>query len=318
MSRFRRVVHDIVAVYGVLVTSIRPRSEFFISLAAMFTYGHSVGVIANLLVKFWLLAYGRFRIRGSGLLIRLLYPLLPQLKRYPLQIPGGKTIYLDFATETTYSLLLRFKLGQLESDAGLFAEIEKHLRPGHVMWDVGAFVGYVTAHFAHPRFGLASIHAFEPNPSNLQILKSMFQGNPIVGIYPWALGKEEGSMVLHIPKGKTAMASLRPITESMQAPVRVCTGDSLVADHLVPAPDLIKIDVEGFEPEVFKGLAAIIRTKRPVIFFEHIFLTAAQIEAMVPPGYKVVYIGDDGSTAVDPSARGAGHDAMLLPSGGYE
>ena len=51
--------------------------------------------------------------------------------------------------------------------------------------------------------------------------------------------------------------------------VQTYTGDGLVEKKMQPPPQLIKIDVEGFEFEVFKGLKNTLLQYHPVIIFEH-------------------------------------------------
>ena len=51
--------------------------------------------------------------------------------------------------------------------------------------------------------------------------------------------------------------------------VQTYTGDSLVENNKYPPPQLIKIDVEGFEIEVFKGLKKVLQQYHPTIIFEH-------------------------------------------------
>lgn len=270
-------------------------------------------MLSEVLIRLWLFFYGKLRLRGSGALIRLFYPVLPGLKRYPLEIPGVGTSYLDFGTGMGYSMLLRFKLNDLGTDVGLYREMEKYLHPGAVLWDVGAYVGYITAHFAHPRFQLSSIHAFEPNPRSLGYLQQLYKGHQKVRIHPYALGNKEEVMTLSVPTRGASTASLVDHAEGKPVQVQVKLGDHLREEEKISPPDVIKIDVEGFEPAVIQGLAETIADSRPTIFFEHIFLNLDQIKAMVPQGYKLLFIQDDGQITEDASGREKGHDAILVP-----
>ena len=52
--------------------------------------------------------------------------------------------------------------------------------------------------------------------------------------------------------------------------VGASTGDELIESGKLPAPDLIKIDVEGFEIEVLTGLERHLRASQNVaVVFEH-------------------------------------------------
>jgi hypothetical protein len=81
----------------------------------------------------------------------------------------------------------------------------------------------------------------------------------------------------------------------------------------LPAPHVIKIDVEGFEPSALAGLAETMAGHRPILCFEHIFLSDEQIREMMPKDYLLYFIQDDGSISSDFSARRHGHDALAVP-----
>ena len=273
-------------------------------------------MLSRILVGLWLVCYGRFRLRGAGLLIRLFYPISPGLKAYPLEVPGVGTVRLDFAEGMAYGLLLRFKLRDQGTDAGLYRALENFLGPGAVLWDVGAFAGYISAHFADPRFQLAAIEAFEPNPAALTHLRRFFAQCSLVRIHPFALGAEDKLMELSVPAGGPSMASLvQTEGRASTASVQVRRGDAARRDLQIPLPDVIKIDVEGFEAEVIAGLGDTISGKRPIIVFEHIFLSEKQIHEIVPSSYQLLFLGDDGVVYGGISARGKGHDALLVPVG---
>jgi hypothetical protein len=76
---------------------------------------------------------------------------------------------------------------------------------------------------------------------------------------------------------------------------------------------MLKIDVEGHEPEVLIGLHQTIYRYRPAIFFEHIFLSDEVLRGMVPTGYRLSFLLDDGSWTKDFHSRHRGHEAFLEP-----
>ena len=271
-------------------------------------------MLARMLVGLWLLVYGKFHLRGSGFLIRFFYPFVPGLKAYPLEVPGVGTIPLDLRQNGSYGMLLRFKLGDPGTDVGLYRAIENFLRPGAVFWDVGAFAGYISAYFAHPRYQLASVQAFEPNPATLEGLRKLLKNSAVVTIHPFALGNAEQWMELSVPEASSMASLVRKEGTAPKVKIQVRRGDTARKELNIPMPDVIKIDVEGFEAEVIAGLAETIAAKRPVIFFEHIFLSDRQVQELVPPGYQLWFIGDNGQLSDRFSSRTEGHDAFLVPA----
>jgi FkbM family methyltransferase len=285
-------------------------------LAAVWAIGkHSKVMFSDLLVGFYRLVHGRLHLKGAGWLLRRLAPMLPGLQAYPLLVPEVGVALLDFRDTGAYSLVNLFSLGELGSSANLYRRLEQALQPGEVFWDVGANVGAVSGHFAHPRFKLSSLHAFEPNPGPLNTLQSMFSGNSRCVVHPFGLGDQDQMITMNLSSDGSLVGSMaRDFQGGQQIQVQVRRGDAVMRDLRLPAPHVIKIDVEGFEPSVFAGLTETIAKHRPILAFEHIYLSDEQIKELEPTDYLLFFIQNDGSMETDISRRAHGFDAMLVPA----
>ena len=135
------------------------------------------------------------------------------------------------------------------------------IKPGDLCFDVGANVGQTTE--ALVKCG-ARVITIEPNPLCIPTLKWQFGRNPQVILVRKAVGAEAGTAVLNF-HGTDATASIRkdwPFNNSDSEEVAVTTLDELISKF--GCPKLCKVDVEGFETEVFNGLSQPI----PIIYFE--------------------------------------------------
>jgi FkbM family methyltransferase len=271
-------------------------------------------MVCESLVGFYRLVHGRLHMPGAGWLIRKLAPVLPRLQTYPCAVPEVGVALLDFREIEAFGML-NLLLGELRYDANLYRCLEIALRPGDVFWDVGANIGTVSAYFAHPRFGLSSLHAFEPNPGPLKTLQSLFSANARCRAHPFGLGDSERRMTMHLSAASSSLGSMsRDLQGGKEIQVQVRRGDSARRELGLPAPNVMKIDVEGFESSVFAGLAETIEQHRPIFVFEHIFLSDEQIKALMPRDYALTFILDDGSMTTDFSRRRQGHDAIVVPA----
>src|SRR5258708_502277 len=112
---------------------------------------------------------------------------------------------------------------------------------------------------------------FEPNPGCVAILRKAIETNSIRNIEVFNLGLSDSSgiLTLTIPKINSGEASfgVSPYSEdeTYSVDVEVAQGDSIIS---AVVPSLIKIDVEGFEPRVLRGLATTIAKSRPLIITE--------------------------------------------------
>jgi FkbM family methyltransferase len=270
-------------------------------------------MIAKLFVHLYLLVHGKLGLPGAGWLIRLVCPFVKGLHDFPLRIPKVGTAHLDFRDAAAFGLLNVY-LGEKGDLTPLIKWMEKVLSPGVVLWDIGANVGYLDLYFAihHPNLG--ALHAFEPNPHALRTLQSLFQNHPKVKVHSVGLGSSDEILELNAPRNGSPIGSLvRQFEGGERIRVQIRRGDAYCQEHHLPLPDVMKIDVEGFEPQVLAGLTETIRKKRPIIFFEYLFLEDGLLQSLVPAGYTLHLLLDDGSLTEDLSRRKEGHDAILVP-----
>jgi FkbM family methyltransferase len=142
--------------------------------------------------------------------------------------------------------------------------------------DIGANIGIVSLRLAQLVGEKGKVHAFEPNPELYKILEKTIQRNHALNLrpHPIALGARMAEMELRIRGGNSGSGSLilnDSITDCKSVSVPVRTLDSIVASEKIEAIRLIKIDVEGFEAEVFRGGSHVLKSIRPqAILFEFI------------------------------------------------
>lgn len=153
-------------------------------------------------------------------------------------------------------------LGSYEQ--GETSRLLRHLRPGATFVDVGANVGYYTA-MASSIVGAGRVLAYEPNPCAYQRLTAWARANHATNVIPVcaALGSKEGTLTTYFEDGDTGTTSLVPALARRtgnETVVNVRTLDS-EAERL-GIRDVMKIDVEGYEPQVFKGASRLLKEGR--------------------------------------------------------
>lgn len=171
-------------------------------------------------------------------------------------------------------------------EAALEKAMRAVIRPGDVIWDVGANVGYFTTRFAQWTGPQGSVYAFEPAPDIAARLKTAAALFGNVRIVQQGLSDTEGTAGFlrdGNPDGATSRIAVpgdRPADET----IGITTGDLLIASGRVVVPDVIKMDIEGHEFEALMGIAGLLRTRPPRhLFIEmHGFLFARQGRPDVP------------------------------------
>ena len=131
------------------------------------------------------------------------------------------------------------------------------LRTGDVVYDVGANIGLVSLALAlHGADKAPALHAFEPEPENARALRANLEANAVrsVTVHELALGDRQGSVTLYVDRRVGAGShSLIPRPGlGARTEVELARADE-VAGRL-GAPRMVKIDVEGAEHAVLRGM----------------------------------------------------------------
>ena len=181
--------------------------------------------------------------------------------------------------------------------------MQKYLKKGDTFIDAGANVGYLSAIALGIVGKEGQVHSFEPVPKYFAKLKNLAHINSEFKIFAnqFALGDKEGKSTIAVPYlphiGLSTMVPgslAEPIERVIE--IDVCRLDDYIVKKGILDVKLIKIDVEGYEFPVLKGLRNYFErsTYRPVIICEiapdayyRLEYTLSQLaEYMIKYGYK--------------------------------
>lgn len=146
-------------------------------------------------------------------------------------------------------------------------------RPGAVVIDVGTNIGgFVDAWLNH---GASVVHAFEPVPANFEKLKAAHGNNPNVVLNQMGVSDQEwvyrGVQILNGHTLAVAKDTPLEIAEEDTGPFDFKTVDMdwyVFQEPGLKRVDFIKIDVDGFEPSVLRGMRATLDKFRPPFMIE--------------------------------------------------
>jgi FkbM family methyltransferase len=141
------------------------------------------------------------------------------------------------------------------------------------VYDIGASVGTWSL-LAKAVIPDARVEAFEPLPAHCAKFDGIVRSVPDVHLHRIALGAENSPALLQVTDFSDA-SSLLPLAEAgrsafglqvvEQVPTTVCRLDDYRKANMLPAPDLIKLDVQGYELAVLKGGIDCVRSAKAVI-----------------------------------------------------
>ena len=144
--------------------------------------------------------------------------------------------------------------------------------PGMTFLDVGANIGYYTA-LAIPLIGVSGqVVALEPDPECYALLLATVAANSgaKVTCIPKAAGASRGTMRLYQNQNNRADNRLYPHgMATTHADVEVIDIDSMLEEQGIKQVDLVKIDVQGFEGQVLRGMSkALVDCERMIMMIE--------------------------------------------------
>lgn len=198
--------------------------------------------------------------------------------------PGGDMLRDGFRDPALTSLVIKFAESRRASHGN-----------GVVLIDGGAHVGSYTIPWARHMRGWGSVIAFEPQRwVHMALCGNVVLNNCFnVDVHRLALGAKHGS--IGVPR-------LDPSVPCNSGGVHLGEGDDFVPvmmiDNLGAAPailkrcDIIKLDLEGMEPQALAGAEKTIRKHKPIIIAEH-FICSAEAIIRALPGYNCIGMGAD-------------------------
>lgn len=154
--------------------------------------------------------------------------------------------------------------------------MRRFLRSGDVFVDVGANIGYLSAVGAGLVGLRGQVHAFEPIPAYFERLCRLAALNPEyrIAANSCALGETPGLSAMFLarePGQSTLVTSYKSASEIVATiEVPVMRLDSYLDEHRIERIALIKIDAEGFELPILRGLQGYFENSlhRPAIICE--------------------------------------------------
>jgi FkbM family methyltransferase len=133
---------------------------------------------------------------------------------------------------------------------------------GKTIYDIGANIGTWTL-LAKAFFPESTIHAFEPLSNHLTQFNEKTKELKNINIHTFCLGSENTESIINVSSFSDSSSLLDSaplefeefgIQKINEEKVQVKRLDTVIESGLAIAPDIVKIDVQGFELEVLKGM----------------------------------------------------------------
>jgi FkbM family methyltransferase len=187
------------------------------------------------------------------------------------------------------------------------------LSPGDVFYDVGANVGWYSLLAARTVGSTGKVVAFEPSVSNAALLQENITANRLTNVTTiaaavtdqngWATFLYGGSLEGRLSKDDCEAQAERRAgrkTPKRSSVVPILALDSWLAATEQPPPNVLKIDVEGAEVGVLRGMAQTLRSAKPALIIE-LHNTRAEVADLLDEcGYEHAPIESDAPTREGP------------------
>ena len=180
---------------------------------------------------------------------------------------GPSTAQFHILTRYEFS---RFNDPTLNGEVEVLTEILESLESDDVFYDVGSNVGLHTC-FAGKIVTSGEVVSIEPHPKSVQRLRENLELNNITGeVCEYALASEHGTAELELPDdqaGAVGSVEISSVDDGDTVDVDLVPGDDVIGPDGLPAPDVMKIDVDGGEMEVLTGLEDTLRNRSCRLIF---------------------------------------------------
>lgn len=203
----------------------------------------------------------------------------------------GMRMLLDLHQEKDYWL------GTYELE--LQSAVRDLVQPGWIAYDVGANIGYVTLLLARAVGLEGRVFAFEALPANLHRLRlnvKLNSMNPMVTIVPKAVTQISGSVRFlvgpSVGTGKAEGSAGRRLEYADVIEVSSISLDEFIFEDRHPAPQVVKMDIEGGEVLALPGMRSLLEEIHPLLFLELHGRESARVawDMLHEVGYRILHM----------------------------
>lgn len=168
--------------------------------------------------------------------------------------------------------------------------LNKILKPNMVFVDIGANVGYFSLIAAKLVGDQGQVYAFEPDPENFKLLEKNIKVNNYKNIIAInkAISNKSGKARLYLEPDNLCGHSLVAKNGNKFVEVETIILDEFLKNKKI---DVIKIDVEGFEPAAFEGMKNTIKNNDKISMITEFYPEAIKKAGYSPEKYKNDLIG---------------------------
>ncbi|MBI2857825.1 MAG: FkbM family methyltransferase [Chloroflexi bacterium] len=182
----------------------------------------------------------------------------------------GSKMYLDLADPGVSRELIADGVREVIS----VASVMKELREGQAVVDVGGNIGYYALLESRQVGPRGKVYAIEPVPANRELLRRNIELNGLsnIEVHELAISDRNGVLPINLTRQRN-WHSLSSFQGSVmdhgsmgrKLPVQTVTLDDFLKDK--PYPAAIRMDAQGHEYEIFKGMKGILEKRLPLTIF---------------------------------------------------
>jgi FkbM family methyltransferase len=181
--------------------------------------------------------------------------------------------------------------------------IQSELKPGSVVVDIGANIGYYALMEARLVGPEGRVYAIEPVPRTREVLEHNIALNSYSNIetFPFAMGHQTCKGAIYVPPRWNHASLVPPHGAGPPETVIRIDVDVLTVDDFMKGkrwPDLIRMDVEGYEYHILQGMKGMLASGRPLSLFIELHsvpTTRALLMTLKEFGFKAKKVINDGA-----------------------
>lgn len=189
----------------------------------------------------------------------------------------GKTVLRNGVTRTINSRTVVlpasvYKYYPDEYEVAKFKFLQRWIKPGSTVLDIGAHIGLFTIFLAQMTGNRGKVLSFEPSSQNFSILQETIRLNAMEGVceaYQEAVAESAGRMKLYVTDNFASNANTLSAGGESAAGFETISAINLDAERFSQYQvSALKIDAEGAEIDIFKGGLHFFERNRPACTVE--------------------------------------------------